>query len=94
MKFKNKKLDLSSKGIYYFLTLFFRENRYFREIISKLMQSLNRISRLAFRTNVQRAVFRFSSDSWRDRDEAAEKVFISRKESKLLITQGKPFNEF
>lgn len=57
-----------------------------------VMQSLTRISGLVLRSNVQKAAFRFSSDSWKDRDEAAEKVYISRKESTWIITQGIPFS--
>ena len=36
-----------------------------------------------------RPLARFSGDNWKDRDEAAEKVYISQAESILFTTQRK-----
>lgn len=46
------------------------------------MLSLRRISTLLFNQPTRRIAMSFSSNNWKDRDEAAEKVYISQAESK------------
>ena len=46
-------------------------------------------ARFALRTLNVRPVSCFAGDSWKDRDEAAEKVYISQKESKCNLTKDK-----
>lgn len=46
-------------------------------------------ARFAIRSLNVRPVSCFAGDSWRDRDEAAERVYINQKESKFTIMQDK-----
>lgn len=52
------------------------------------MFALGRISSMAVRMT-KRPVCLFSGDKWKDRDEAAEKVYISQAESKHDVNQNK-----
>lgn len=45
------------------------------------MNIIKATTRLAIRATTFRPVAAFGSDQWKDRDEAAEKVYITRKES-------------
>lgn len=46
-------------------------------------------ARLALRCATVRPIAPFSNE-WKDRDDAAEKVYITRKESILQLTKGRP----
>jgi hypothetical protein len=48
------------------------------------MQSLKKITSLFTRLNVRAPVYGFAADNWKDRDEAAEKVYITQAESKKM----------
>ena len=55
-----------------------------------MMQALRKISMVAICMQLAyRPLARFSGDNWKDRDEAAEKVYISQAESILFTTQRK-----
>jgi hypothetical protein len=49
------------------------------------MLSLRRISTLVFNQTTRRLAMSFSANNWKDRDEAAEKVYISQAESKNYV---------
>lgn len=46
-------------------------------------------TRLALRNLRVTPVSYFAGDAWKDRDEAAQKVFISQRESTLVLTKNK-----
>jgi hypothetical protein len=50
------------------------------------MLSLRRISNLVFNQPCGRIAMSFSGNNWKDRDEAAEKVYISQAESNDYVT--------
>ena len=53
------------------------------------MQALRKISMAAVRMQLAyKPLARFSGDNWKDRDEAAEKVYISQAESTLSLPRG------
>lgn len=53
------------------------------------MQAFKRVASLVARPNAP-LVFRFSSDKWKDRDEAAERVYVTQQESTLCTMQRRP----
>ena len=59
------------------------------------MQAFKRVTSLAMRMPITyRPVALFSGDKWKDRDEAAEKVYISQTESKRGYTQSRPSRNY
>ena len=53
--------------------------------VIKIMITFRRAASLFLRTNTRTVTFNFSGDKWKERDEAAEKVFITQNESKFCI---------
>lgn len=51
------------------------------------MQSLKTISPLIVKLALKTPIFTYSGSAWKERDEAAEKVYINQAESKVLLTQ-------
>ena len=49
------------------------------------MLSFRRITNLVFNQPTRRIAMSFSGNNWKDRDEAAEKVYISQAESKNYV---------
>lgn len=49
------------------------------------MFALRRVAGVVLRPNARTVVYGFANDTWKERDEAAEKVYISRQESKFPL---------
>ena len=56
----------------------------------QIMIAFKRAASLFLRSNAKPLAFNFSRDQWKERDEAAEKVFITQNESTLSAIQSKP----
>ena len=56
----------------------------------QIMIAFKRAASLLLRSNAKPLSYNFSKDAWKDRDEAAEKVFITQNESTLFAIQSKP----
>lgn len=54
------------------------------------MQSLRKAASIITQLNVHQSACGFTSDKWKDRDEASERVYISQAESNYYITQRRP----
>ena len=53
------------------------------------MLSFRRITNLVFNQPTRRIAMSFSGNNWKDRDEAAEKVYVSQAESNTYLIQSK-----
>lgn len=52
------------------------------------MNLIRSTARFAINRLVMTPAANFAGDNWKDRDEAAEKVYINRKESTYFLSQG------
>ena len=59
-----------------------------RDGVIKIMIAFRRAASMILRSNAKPINYAFSKDSWKERDDAAEKVFITQQERRYGMMQG------
>ena len=59
-----------------------------RDGVIKIMIAFRRAASMILRSNAKPINYTFSKDVWKDREDAAEKVFITQQESRYVMMQG------